>query len=62
MVAQVFNTFIPDCDTVDKLRGFWGTNKEAIDILKNGNKALYDEVLKNFTEHSETLKPKGEAA
>jgi len=62
LVAEVFNTFIPDCATVDQLRGFWGTNKQAIDILKNGDKALYDDVLKNFTAHKETLEPKGEAA
>jgi len=61
-VAAVFKTFIPECDTVDSLRTFWGTNKSAIDLLKKNDEALYNEVLQNFLTHKETLEPKGEAA
>ena len=62
LVAEVFNTFIPECKTVEELRGFWGINKQAIDILKKGDKSLFDTVLKNFTDHKESIEPKGEAA
>lgn len=62
LVAEVFNTFIPECKTVEELRGFWGINKQAIDILKKGDKPLFDTVLKNFTDHKESIEPKGEAA
>tara|TARA_B100000902_G_scaffold376051_1_gene406688 strand:+ start:465 stop:1115 length:651 start_codon:yes stop_codon:yes gene_type:complete len=62
LVADVFNTFIPECKTVDELRGFWGINKQAIDILKKGDKPLFDTVLKKFTDHKESIEPKGEAA
>jgi hypothetical protein len=62
LVAEVFNTFIPECKTVEELRGFWGINKQAIDILKKGDKPLFDTVLKKFTDHKESIEPKGEAA
>ena len=62
LVAEVFNTFIPECKTVEELRGFWGINKQAIDILKKGDKSLFDTVLKNSTDHKESIEPKGEAA
>ena len=62
LVAEVFNTFIPECKTTDELRGFWGMNKGAIDALKGGDEKLYNEVLENFKSHKETLEPKGEAA
>tara|TARA_R110000772_G_scaffold74227_1_gene161737 strand:+ start:6584 stop:7255 length:672 start_codon:yes stop_codon:yes gene_type:complete len=62
VVAEVFNTFIPECADLDTLRKFWGQNKDALEILKKGDKDLYQKVLGNFTAHSETLKPKGEAA
>tara|TARA_R100001440_G_scaffold14891_2_gene25111 strand:- start:116 stop:757 length:642 start_codon:yes stop_codon:yes gene_type:complete len=61
LIAEVFITFIPDCQDVKTLRAFWGKNKDALDILKKGDNKLYQKVLGNFTEHSETLK-KGEAA
>lgn len=61
LISEIFNTFIPECQDVETLRSFWGKNKEALEILKKGNKKLYEKVLGNFTEHSEVLK-KGEAA
>ena len=61
LVAEVFKTFIPECDSVDALRGFWATNKQAIEELKKDD-VLYKEVLSNFTAHKEKLEPKGEAA
>ena len=61
LISEVFTTFIPECEDVATLRSFWGKNKNALEILKKGNKELYEKVLGNFTEHSETLK-KGEAA
>tara|TARA_R100001440_G_scaffold42760_1_gene62514 strand:- start:577 stop:1218 length:642 start_codon:yes stop_codon:yes gene_type:complete len=61
LISEIFITFIPDCQDVAALRSFWGKNKDALEILKKGNKELYEKVLGNFTEHSETLK-KGEAA
>jgi|TARA_Y100000114_G_C11759910_1_gene328968 hypothetical protein len=62
LVAEVFETFIPECTDVDTLRGFWGKNKDALDILKKGDEKLYQKVLGNFTARSEMLKKKGEAA
>lgn len=62
LVAEVFNTFIPECKTVEELRGFWGTNKTAIEELKKADNTLYSKVLANFTKHKETIEPKGEAA
>lgn len=62
MVADVFNTFIPECKTVDELRGFWGSNKGAIDALKSNDEGLYNQVLANFTSHKDSLEAKGEAA
>ena len=62
VVADVFNNFIPNCTDLDVLRKFWGENKDALKILEEGDKDLYQKVLGNFTAHSETLKPKGEAA
>jgi len=62
LVAEVFNKFIPECKTVEELRGFWGINKSAIKILENGDKKLYDDVFENFKAHKETLEPSGEAA
>lgn len=62
VVADVFNNFIPNCTDLDVLRKFWGENKDALKILEKGDKDLYQKVLGNFTAHSETLKPKGEAA
>ena len=61
LISEVFTTFIPECEDVATLRSFWGKNKNALEILKKGNKELYEKVLGNFTEHSETLK-NGEAA
>lgn len=61
-VAEVFNTFIPECKTTEELRGFWGMNKSAIEVLKTGDEELYNGVLKKFKEHKENLEPKGEAA
>ena len=61
LISEIFTTFIPECEDVATLRSFWGKNKNALEILKRGNKELYEKVLGNFTEHSETLK-KGEAA
>jgi hypothetical protein len=60
VVADVFNNFIPDCTNVEILRKFWGENKDALEILKKGDSALYQKVLGNFTIHSDKLK--GEAA
>jgi hypothetical protein len=62
LVADIFNNFIPDCTNIDTLRKFWGENKDARQLLKDGDEDLYQKVLGNFTAHSETLKPKGEAA
>ena len=62
LVAETFNTFIPECADLDTLRKFWGENKDARQLLKDGDEDLYQKVLGNFTAHSETLKPKGEAA
>tara|TARA_R110002020_G_scaffold473762_2_gene703527 strand:- start:153 stop:824 length:672 start_codon:yes stop_codon:yes gene_type:complete len=62
VVAEAFNTFIPECADLDVLRKFWGQNKEALEILEKGDNDLYQKVLGNFTAHSKTLKPKGEAA
>ena len=47
--------------------GFWAANKDAIEILENGDKQLYDNVYGMFIEKSNNLKkkdakPKGEAA
>ena len=61
VVAEVFKTFIPDCTTVEQLRGFWGVNKHAISVLKENDEKLYNEVLKDFTSRKEVLE-KGEAA
>ena len=61
VVAEVFKTFIPDCATVEQLRGFWGVNKHAISVLKENDEKLYNEVLKDFTSRKEVLE-KGEAA
>ena len=60
LIAEVFETFIPDCADVDTLREFWGKNKDALEILKKGNDKLYQKVLGNFTARSEMLKKKGE--
>ena len=62
LVAEVFETFIPECTDVETLREFWGKNKDALDILKKGDEKLYQKVLGNFTARSEMLKKKGEAA
>tara|TARA_B100001057_G_C22868351_1_gene957601 strand:- start:675 stop:1328 length:654 start_codon:yes stop_codon:yes gene_type:complete len=62
-VAEVFNTFIPECKTLKELRAFWGANKNAISALEK-DKTLYDSVLKKFTGYAKTLEAneKGEAA
>jgi len=62
LVAEVFETFIPECTDVEILREFWGKNKDALEILKKGDEKLYQKVLGNFTARSEMLKKKGEAA
>lgn len=62
LIAEVFETFIPDCADVDTLREFWGKNKDALEILKRGDEKLYQKVLGNFTARSEMLKKKGEKA
>jgi hypothetical protein len=62
LVAEVFETFIPECTDVETLREFWGKNKDALEVLKKGNEKLYQKVLGNFTARSEMLKKKGEAA
>ena len=62
LIAEVFETFLPDCTDIETLREFWGKNKEAIDILKKGDEKLYQKVLGNFTARSEMLKKKGEEA
>ena len=66
-LAEVFTTWIPECADIKALRGFWAANKEAIEILENGDKQLYDKVYGMFIEKSNNLKkkdakPKGEAA
>ena len=62
-VAEVFNTFIPECKTLKELRAFWGANKNAISALEK-DKTLYDSVLKKFTGYAKTLEAneKGDAA
>lgn len=60
LVAEVFHTFIPECKTVEDLRGFWATNKQAIEALKKDDD-LYQKVLSNFTTHKSNIE-KGEAA
>ena len=62
LIAEVFETFIPDCADVETLREFWGKNKDALEILKKGDEKLYQKVLGNFTARSEMLKKKGEKA
>ena len=62
LVAKVFNTFIPDCQTVPALRKFWSDNQGARSALEKGDKKLYEEVLSNFKRHADTLETKGEAA
>jgi len=66
-LSEVFKTWIPECADLNALRGFWAVNKEAIAILEQGDKALYDDVYTLFIKRSEDLKkkdakPKGEAA
>lgn len=63
-IAEIFNTFIPECEDLQSLRGFWGINKSAIETLEKGDNKLYQTVLENFKQHSEKLKAneKGEAA
>ena len=66
-LAEVFTTWIPECADIKALRGFWAANKDAIEILENGDKQLYDKVYGMFIEKSNKLKkkdakPKGEAA
>ena len=66
-LAEVFTTWIPECADIKALRGFWAANKDAIEILENGDKQLYDKVYGIFIEKSNYLKkkvakPKGEAA
>jgi len=66
-LAEVFTTWIPECADIKALRGFWAANKEAIEILENGDKQLYEKVYGMFIEKSNNLKkkdakPKGEAA
>ena len=66
-LAQVCTTWIPECADIKALRGFWAANKDAIEILENGDKQLYDKVYGMFIEKSNNLKkkdakPKGEAA
>ena len=66
-LAEVFTTWIPECADIKALRGFWAANKDAIEILENGDKQLYDKVYGMFIEKSNGLKkkdakPKGEAA
>lgn len=58
LVGAVFKTFIPECKDITELRGFWTKNKGAIDLLEKKDKALYDEVFKNFIAHKETLEGK----
>jgi hypothetical protein len=62
LVAEVFNTFIPDCQTVPALRKFWSENQSARSALEKGDKKLYEEVLLNFKKHADSLETKGEAA
>ena len=66
-LAEVFTTWIPECADIKALRGFWASNKEAIEILQSGDRELYDMVYGLFIERSNALKkkdakPKGEAA
>jgi hypothetical protein len=66
-LAEVFTTWIPECTDIKALRGFWAANKDAIEILLNGDKELYDKVYGLFIKRSNDLKkkntkPKGEAA
>lgn len=63
LVAEIFNTFIPECKDLKELRGFWGTNKGAIAELEKDD-ALYQGVLANFKKRAEKLEAdeKGEAA
>ena len=66
-LAEVFTTWIPECADIKALRGFWAANKDAIEVLENGDKQLYDKVYGMFIEKSNNLKkkdakPKGEAA
>ena len=56
LLSEVFLTFIPECANLNDLRKFWGTNKDALEILKKGDAALYQKVLGSFTTHSEKFK------
>jgi len=52
VMADVFNSFISECDTYQKLTAFWGENKVALNILESGDEALYNAVVANFAKHS----------
>jgi len=52
VMADVFNSFISECDTYKKLTAFWGENKVALNILESGDEALYNAVVANFAKHS----------
>jgi len=52
VMAEVFNSFISECDTYQKLTAFWGENKDALNVLESGDKVLYKAVVAKFTKHS----------
>jgi len=61
MIASVFLNFLPLHKTDEELRRFWAKNKTAIDILKKGRPALYEEVVEAFKDRKDMI-AKGEAA
>lgn len=49
VVAEVFKTFVPQCNTDDDLKSFWATNIGALDKMKEQDEDTYKTVKAAFT-------------
>ncbi len=59
MVHSIFEAFVGAMDTVEKLEGFWVSNKAAIDVLKT-DKDKYADILTKFKKQKTALTKKEE--
>ncbi len=55
LVAKVFATFLPKCETVDELKQFWILNTKTLELMKEHAGELHKDVVKAFTERQKTI-------
>jgi|1_EtaG_2_1085319.scaffolds.fasta_scaffold01325_17 hypothetical protein len=55
IIFEVFQTFLPDCNTFELTKEFWVTNTKAIEYMKDHSPEHHVTLVKMFKEHQTKL-------